>query len=300
MTSCVHTSKGGESVDRILEQMLSQVEQRNTTDKRNAIKEVVQEITLCGLSRGKFFKTAAFYGGTALRIFYGLDRFSEDLDFSLKWPDPSFDLSVYLPILEKEIHSYGLEFNIEVKEKSVDSDIKSAFLKGGTKELMLMFYSDESLTSTIGSSERIKVKFEVDTNPPDYATFETKYRLHPVPYEIMLYDMPSLFAGKIHAVICRAWKNRVKGRDLYDYVFYLSRGASVNLPHLAARLAQSGFIPAGKVVSLDEVKGMLCKRFNEIDFDQARQDVIPFVRNEGALDVWSADFFTSITVGLKE
>jgi predicted nucleotidyltransferase component of viral defense system len=285
-------------VDRILEQMLSQVEQRNTSDRKNAVKEVVQEITLSGLSRARFFKTAAFYGGTALRIFYGLDRFSEDLDFSLKSPDPSFDLSDYLPILEKEIRSYGLEFKIEIKEKSVDSDIQSAFLKGGTKEHILLFYSDDRLANKIGSSERIKVKFEVDTNPPDFATFETKYRLLPVPYEITLYDMPSLFAGKIHAVICRAWKNRVKGRDLYDFVFYLSRGASVNLPHISARLAQSGIIPKGQGISLDDVKGMLCKRFSEIDFAQAKQDVAPFIRNQNALDVWSADFFASITAGL--
>lgn len=287
-------------MDQIIEQMLKQYSMQTVYDKKNGIKEVVQEIVLCGLSRANFFKTAAFYGGTALHIFYGLDRFSEDLDFSLKTSDPSFDFSEYLPILEKEIRSHGLNFKMVVKEKSVDSCIKSAFLKGNTKEHMLMFYADEQLARSIGSSELIKVKFEVDTNPPDCAAFETKYRLLPIPYEITLYDMPSLFAGKIHAVICRGWKNRVKGRDLYDYVFYLSRGAAFNLKHLAARLVQSGHIPAEKQIKTEDVKEILRTRFVNIDYAQAKQDVAPFIKNQNALDVWNTDFFSKITEGLKE
>ena len=115
-----------------------------------------------------------------------------------------------------------------------------------------MFYGDPQLTRSIGGNELIKIKFEVDTNPPDYATFETKYRLLPIPYEVSLYDMPSLFAGKVHAVLCRSWKNRVKGRDLYDYIFYLTRGTAINLPHLNARLSQSGHLPPGKDIRLQK------------------------------------------------
>ncbi|MHB1483714.1 MAG: nucleotidyl transferase AbiEii/AbiGii toxin family protein [Saccharofermentanales bacterium] len=287
-------------MDQIIEQMLKQHNNQTVYDKKNGIKEVVQEIVLCGLSRAGFFKTAAFYGGTALRIFYGLDRFSEDLDFSLKSPDTSFDFSEYLPILEKEVRSYGLNFKTEIKEKSVDSDIKSAFLKGNTKEHMLMFYADERLAFSIGLNELIKVKFEVDTNPPKNATFETKYRLLPIPYEITLYDMPSLFAGKIHAVICRAWKNRVKGRDLYDYVFYISKGTAVNMAHITARLVQSGYIPAEKQITIEDLKEILSKRFTTIDYEQAKKDVMPFIKNHSALDVWNADFFREITKSLKE
>jgi len=279
--------------------MLMQNQTETINDKKNSLKEVVQEIVLCGLSRAGFFKTAAFYGGTALRIFYGLDRFSEDLDFSLKVSAPSFDFSEYLPILEKEMRSYGLNFNIETKDKTADSDIKSAFLKGNTKEHLLMFYADEQLARSIGSNELIKIKFEVDTNPPDYASFENKYRMLPIPYEITLYDMPSLFAGKIHAVICRAWKNRVKGRDLYDYVFYLSRGTAVNLKHLTAWLAQSGYIQQGKQITIEDVKEMLRKRFINIDFAQAKLDALPFIRNPDALNVWNTDFFCKITESLK-
>jgi hypothetical protein len=139
------------------------------------------------------------------------------------------------------------------------------------------------------------VKFEVDTDPPDGATFETKYRLLPIPYEIALYDMPSLFAGKIHAVICRAWENRVKGRDLYDYVFYLSRGTELNLKHLTARLAQSGHIPLEKELNIEDVKELLLMRFANINYAKAIQDVTPFIRNIDALDVWNQDFFSQIT-----
>ncbi|MEI7883804.1 MAG: nucleotidyl transferase AbiEii/AbiGii toxin family protein [Clostridia bacterium] len=287
-------------MDQVIEQMLKQYNTQTSFDKKNGIKEVVQEIVLCGLSRASFFKTAAFYGGTALRIFYGLDRFSEDLDFSLKVTNLSFDISEYQSILEKEIHSYGLSFKMETKDKSVDSDIKSAFLKGNTKEHLLMFYADEQLARSTSFNEIIKVKIEVDTNPPDHATFETKYRLLPIPYSITLYDMPSLFAGKIHAVICRAWKNRVKGRDLYDYVFYLSRGTAVNLAHITARLAQSEHIPAGQKITIEDLKEALYKRFANIDYTQAKQDVIPFIKNLSVLDIWNADFFCRITEGLKE
>ena len=157
----------------------------------------------------------------------------------------------------------------------------------------------DPIARSVSGNEIIKVKFEVDTTPPPHATFERKYRLMPIPYEINLYDMPSLFAGKLHAVICRAWKSRVKGRDLYDYVFYLSRNTPVNLKHLNARLLDSGFEGAREDLSLDEIKEILRRRFESIDFNQAREDVIPFIKNPSAVDVWSQDFFAEITENLK-
>ena len=275
--------------------MLAQHDTETIFDKKNGIKEVVQEIVLCGLSRAGFFKRAAFYGGTALRIFYGLDRFSEDLDFSLVAPDPDFDLEAYLPMLEKELNAYGLHFAIENHEKTVDSDIRSAFLKGNTREHMLIFFRDERLAHSVSGNEVIKVKFEVDITPPPYATFERKYRLVPIPYEVNLYDMSSLFSGKLHAVICRAWKSRVKGRDLYDYVFYLANNTPFNLKHLNARLIDSGFEGATADMSLQDIKEILSRRFDSIDYDQAKRDVLPFIKTPAALDVWSADFFKAIT-----
>lgn len=282
-----------------LGQMLKAYNSENLFERKNAVKEIMQEIVLCGLSRAGFFKKAAFYGGTALRIFYGLDRFSEDLDFSLETADPAFDLKEYFPALEKEVRSYGLKVEITEREKTVDSHIRSAFLKGNTREHMLLFY-DSSIAGSVTGNELIKIKFEVDVDPPKYATFEHKYRLLPAPYEVNLYDMPSLFAGKIHAVLARAWRTRVKGRDLYDYVFYLSRGAAVNLKHLQERLADSGTIEREAPFTIATVKTMLADRFDSIDYSQARRDVEPFIHDPSALDVWSADFFRQITENLKE
>ena len=286
-------------MNSIIEQMLRQHEMETLTDKKNGIKEVVQEIVLCGLSRAGFFKEAAFYGGTALRIFHGLDRFSEDLDFSLMAPDPGFDLLRYLPALERELAAYGFNFKVEDRAKAIDSDIRSAFLKGNTREHMLVFYADERLARSFSGNDTIKIKFEVDTTPPAYATFERKYRLLPIPYEVNLYDMPSLFAGKLHAVICRAWKSRVKGRDLYDYVFYLSQGTPVNLRHLNARLVDSCFDGAREDMTLGEIKDILRRRFESIDYGQARQDVLPFIKNPSAVEIWSKDFFIAITDNLS-
>lgn len=283
----------------VIEKMLSGYHIENIYDQKNAMKEIMQEIVLCGLSRAGFFKNAAFYGGTALRIFYGLDRFSEDLDFSLKTPNLDFDLSRYFPALKKEVNSFGLNVVINEKQKTIESDVRSAFLKGNTKEHFLLFYAGSSNINTIAANEVIKIKFEVDINPPAFANFEHKYRLLPVPYEVNMYDLSSLFAGKIHAVICRGWKNRVKGRDLYDYIFYLSQGPVVNQKHLRERLIQSGYITSHEECQLADIKNMLNEKFDIIDFEQAKRDVEPFIRDISVLNLWSADFFKSITEGLK-
>ena len=282
-------------MQQVLSQMLSKYQINNIEDKKNAIKEIVQEIVLCGLSRGGFFKEAAFYGGTALRIFYGLDRFSEDLDFSLITQNPDFDLTKYFPYIENETKSLGLNFNVTEKIKSVDSNIKSAFLKGNTKEHILSFYEDSEDSKFINKEEAIRIKFEVDINPPTGATYETKFGLLPSPYQVRLYDLQSLFAGKIHACLCRNWKSRVKGRDFYDYIFFLSIGAKVNLENLKAKLVQSKFINENYDLTIDNLKALLNERFENLDIEQAKQDVLPFIKDKTKLDLWSKEFFIEIT-----
>lgn len=286
-------------MDTMIEQMLKGYNLKTIYDQKNAMKEVMQEIVLCGLSRAGFFNQAAFYGGTALRIFYGLDRFSEDLDFSLMDHRDDIEIKSYFPILEKEVRSYGLNVKIEEKEKTTDSHIQSAFLKGNTKEHLLLFYSDYKTFDSVPKNEIVKIKFEIDANPPQYATFERKYRLQPTPYEVNIYDEPSLFAGKIHAVIGRTWRNRIKGRDLYDYVFYLSRGTAVNLKHLRERLIQSSHIEENSNFTLEILKKMLFEKFEIIDYEQAKSDVEPFIRDSTMLNMWSVDFFMQITQGLQ-
>lgn len=204
-----------------------------------------------------------------------------------------FDLAAYFPILEKEVRSFGLNVTVAEKEKMRESNIKSAFLKGNTREHLLLFYANQPIAG-IADSELIKIKFEVGINLPKYATFEHKYRLLPAPYEVNMYDSASLFAGRIHAVICRAWKSRVKGRDLYDYVFYLARRTPVNLKHLRERLLQTGYITEEVECTLEDVKQMLIERFDNIDYAQAKRDVEPFVRDANSLMLWSFDFFKQI------
>lgn len=286
-------------MQQVLAQMLSKYQIRDIDDKKNAIKEIVQEVVLCGLSRGGFFKDAAFYGGTALRIFYGLDRFSEDLDFSLVSQNPDFDLTKYFSYIENETKSLGLNFSVSEKAKSFDSNVKSAFLKGNTKEHILTFYEESNDTNIINKDELISIKFEVDINPPMGATFETKFSLLPSPYQVRLYDMPSLFAGKIHACLCRNWKTRVKGRDFYDYVFFLAMGAKVNLVNLKAKLVQSKFIAEDYDLTIENLKTLLNERFSNMDFAQAKEDVLPFVKDKSKLDLWSKEFFIEITKTLQ-
>ena len=286
-------------MQQVLSQMLKKYKINNIEDKKNAIKEIVQEVVLCGLSRGGFFKEAAFYGGTALRIFYGLDRFSEDLDFSLTTQNPNFDLTKYFPYIENETKSLGLDFSVQEKVKSFDSNIKSAFLKGNTKEHILTFYENSEDAKFINKDEAIRIKFEVDINSPVGATYETKFGLLPSPYQVKLYDLPSLFAGKIHACLCRNWHSRIKGRDFYDYVFFLSIGAQVNLKNLKAKLVQSNFISEDYDLTIDNLKALLNERFENLNFEQAKEDVLPFVRDKSKLDLWSVEFFKEITKNLK-
>ena len=282
----------------ILEQMVEAYQPKNNEEKRNVVKEVMQEITLCALSKAGFFDVAAFYGGTALRIFYGLDRFSEDLDFSLMTKNKDFDLSTYVPSLKRIVQSFGLNVEVEIKHKTLDSAIQSAFLKGDTIEQFLLFYPNDLVTG-INKNEKVKIKFEIDTMPAGLATYETKYRLLPMPYSIKLYDEASLFSGKIHAVICRSWKSRVKGRDLYDYVFYLTRNTKFNLDHLREKLNESHYISQEDKFDVDFVKALLIARFNEIDFNDAKKDVLPFITDTSILDIWSKEFFIAITSQLS-
>jgi predicted nucleotidyltransferase component of viral defense system len=279
----------------IIDQMINKYKPKTLEDKKNAIKEVLQEVILAALSKTDFFNHSAFYGGTALRIFYGIDRFSEDLDFSLLTTHESFDISKYLKPIRDIVNSLGLNFEVSKKEKNSDSNIDSAFIKGNTKETFISIYPNTDDFKQIIHNEKIIIKFEVDVNPPQYANTEIKYRLLPFPYQVRVYDKESLFAGKIHAVIARSWKNRVKGRDLYDYLYYLSLNTKVNLKHLEARLKQTNTIENDLELTKDLLIKILKNRFDTIDYDKAKLDVKPFITNPNSLDLWSKDFFISIT-----
>ena len=286
-------------MNNIIEQMLYKYDIKNTNDEINALKEIIQEIVLSGLSRGNFFNEAAFYGGTALRIFYNLDRFSEDLDFALLEPNKDFDISKYFNYIQKELKAYGINLNITTKEKSFDSNITSAFLKGDTLELILKFFPSEEEHKYNKILKNLKIKLKVDINPPMGATYEDKYKLLPSPHQIKLYDKESLFAGKIHAILCRGWNNRVKGRDLYDYIFFLASDTKVNIELLKNKLIESNYIIEKEKFNINELKKIIINKFEKIDYTKAVEDVKPFIKNIDNLNLWNKEFFIEITNKLK-
>ncbi|MDO5861699.1 MAG: nucleotidyl transferase AbiEii/AbiGii toxin family protein [Thermoplasmata archaeon] len=261
--------------------------------------QAVQEIALYSLSRTDFFDHSAFIGGTALRIFHGLDRFSEDLDFALVEPDPDFDMGVYLPTIEEYAASFGLRVEAKEKRKASETGIESSMIRGNTREMLVLFYPEDSRTKQIPYNDVVKVKMEVNIDPPEGAAFEKKMALLPYPYAVQLYDYPSLFAGKLNAVLSRGWKNRTKGRDLYDFVHYIKHDVPVNMGYLASSLVKKGFVETSDGMDLDEVRSMLVKRFGEIDYEAAKLDVIPFANDPRSYESWCPELFIQLTDSLR-
>lgn len=281
-------------MNEALEFMLKRYQPQNQADYENALKEIIQEIALLGLWRAKFFEKAAFYGGTALRILYGLDRFSEDLDFSLLKRDPKFKLATYLSAICDELQSFGLETSIQEKTKTTDSAIQSAFIKAGTKEQLLKIKAPAFIYQRLHKDKILKIKLEIDIDPPQGFATETKLLLVPIPFHVNSYQLPDLFAGKLHALICRPWKGRVKGRDWYDFVWYISRNIPVRIKHLQKRLEQTKTWPANKKLQREDIIKLLQNKIAQVDFKQAKQDVMPFLKNPQSIEIWSKEFFSEL------
>jgi len=278
-------------VHEAIARMISKYQCRNAEDYTRALREIMQGIVLLGLWRSKFFGKAAFYGGSALRILYGLDRFSEDLDFSLLSPMSGFDIDKYSLALEKELHSFGFEVRVEKRNKAVTSPIQSAFLKANTLNELLAITTDESIVREVHRGQIFKIKLEVDTDPPQGFATESKFALQPIPFAVRCYTLPDLFAGKMHAVLCRNWKHRVKGRDWYDLVWYVANKPELHLAHLEERMRQSGHWSDSKTIDESTFRKLLSNRIEALDVGQAQQEVEPFVKHPEALTVWSRAFF---------
>ena len=279
--------------------MLSRYNCRSTADYENALKEIIQEITLLGLWRSKYFEKAAFYGGSALRILYGLDRFSEDLDFSLLKKNKNFSLNNYCKAIEIELKSFGFSVTIEKKKKLVDSNIDSAFIKAGTLQNMIMIDTPKLTTQRIHPQKKMKIRLEVDVDPPQGFQVEAKYLFRPLPFSVNTYIQPDLFAGKLHAVLCRSWENRVKGRDWYDLVWYVSRDISVHLKHLVNRMRQTGNIKKGIYLTEKMLKEMLLEKVKTINFDKAKKDVENLLKDTSSIKLWSKEYFRAVCHKIK-
>lgn len=272
-------------MNEIYSQMLSAYEQTTEQQKRNATFEVNQQIILAGLYNGGFFDVAAFYGGTCLRIFHSLQRFSEDMDFSLLAPNDDFDFTQYFQPIVDEFAMVGREVEIKKKDKKSFAKVESAFLKDNTDVYDVTFQTEKS----------VKIKIEVDTQPPLKFNTEQKLLLLPRSFMVRCFTLPDLFAGKMHALVYRVWKNRVKGRDWYDFEWYVRHGIPLDFTHLHERALQFNQEDISEESFLEKLK----ERLSTADLNQVKSDVLPFVRNPKELDIWSNDYFLQLADMIK-
>jgi predicted nucleotidyltransferase component of viral defense system len=282
----------------MIKEWIGEYEPKNSEDVLSALREIMQEVALAGLSRTNFFEKAAFYGGTALRIFYGLDRFSEDLDFSLLKADPDFSLEPYFDAIVAEFESVGMKVSIREKNKKERTNIDSAFLKSETewKELVL-----EDIVKQAGikpTNRGMKIKIEVDRQPPPGFATEMKLLTRPFSFYVNCFDRPSLFAGKMHALLFRKWINRVKGRDWYDLEWYIKKGIPLDMHHFMLRAKDTGDWEGGELVP-DDVMGLLHDKIKAVDFENVKADVIPFIKDDAVLNIWSDSYFLDLIEKLK-
>jgi predicted nucleotidyltransferase component of viral defense system len=270
----------------IIQERLNACRCTTEIEEEQALREISQEIVLAALGRTDFFHFAGFHGGTCLRIFYSLNRFSEDLDFALRAPDPKFFLAPYLEQIREEMDSFG--YRLEIDDRSqLDQAVRKAFLKDDS----LGTYLRLDYRPRTGPLRKLRIKVEVDTNPPAGATYRMPTLDYPFPSAIRVFDLPSLFAGKVHALLCR---NYLKGRDWYDFIWYTARGTPINQALLSAALHQQGPWAGGRQTTdaawcARELRALI----ERTDFRKAREDVRRFVkpRELPSLDLWTQDFF---------
>jgi Nucleotidyl transferase AbiEii toxin, Type IV TA system len=273
-------------MNAIIKARLASYKALSELEQENATKEVIQEIALYALWRANFFDVAAFQGGTSLRILHGLPRFSEDLDFMLLRPNPRFQWGPYLKILTSTFEEYGIRPEAVAKE-NMDARIRRAVIKSNSiaNQLDLSFaYSDPR--------RKLRIKLEVDVEPPLYSRDEHSFLDFPVDYEVRHQDLSSNFALKIHALLCREY---LKGRDWFDFSWYVGQGVIPNLPHLEAALRQFGpwSHDSGLSVTPQWLDSTVAAKIDTVNWNRAQSDVRPFLRSAEAasLRLWTIRFF---------
>jgi hypothetical protein len=278
----------------IIENKLNEYKPKTKQEEFNALKEICQEIALCGLSRSSFFKKGAFQGGTCLRILYGLKRFSEDLDFILLKPEKNFSWQQYLKSIELEFISFGL--NLEILDRSeIEGAIKRAFLKENSF-IKILKLKHSYLPS---DKQAIKIKLEIDINPPQGSFYETHYLDYPYPFSVLCQDMPSLFASKCHSLLCRKY---IKGRDWFDFLWYISKKSQINYKFLTNALFQEGPFK-GQKLPIDKkwIIHNLHNKIDEIDWKIVRLDIEAFLKPQDHkyIESWNKDLFFSMLKKLE-
>ena len=281
----------------MIKEWIEEYNPQNEEEILSALREIMQEITLAGLSRTDFFEKAAFYGGTALRIFYGLDRYSEDLDFSLLKPDSNFSIEPYFKAVLDEFMSLGLTVSIKEKKKTKQTAIDSAFLKTETiwQEIVL---EDIIKETGVRSNKTLKIKIEVDRQPPLNFKTEEKLLLRPFSFYVKCFAKPSLFAGKMHALLFRKWKNRVKGRDWYDLEWYIKQGIPLDVTHFLTRAKDTNNWQDDSI-SNEHIIELLDTKIKSVSFSRIKEDVVRFIQNDDDLNIWSPKYFKDLIEKIK-
>ena len=281
----------------VVREMLSRYDVEDPEGARNALREVLQEIVLFGLYEGGFFDTVAFYGGTALRILHRLDRFSEDLDFCLRPGAETLELRTFGRNVEEALRRFEIEASFEPREEVSPGGIVAAQVRTEPLRGILSV----SLVSALGEvvarlprNQTLRIKVEVDTGRARGFEDEESYALYPVPFPLRVLTLPCLFSGKMHALLCRGWGNRVKGRDWYDLLWFLRKGVPLHLPFLEEKLRESGHWAEAHPLQAEDVRRLYRERVERLDVKQARNDLLPFVRDPRALDAWSPSLFSSL------
>lgn len=276
----------------MIKEWIEEYKPQNEEEILSALREIMQEIVLAGLSRTDFFEKAAFYGGTALRIFYGLDRYSEDLDFSLLKPDSNFSIEPYFKAIQDEFKSLGLTVSINKKKITKETAIDSAFLKAQTiwQEIVL---EDIIKETGVRSNKTLKIKIEVDRQPPLNFQTEEKLLLRPFSFYVKCFTKPSLFAGKMHALLFRKWKNRVKGRDWYDLEWYIKKGIPLDVNHFLTRAKDTNDWQDDSI-SKEQIIELLDAKIELVSFSSIKEDVVRFVQNDDVLQIWSPKYFKDL------
>ena len=264
----------------IYDQMVAAYKEQRGTATSNVEQEVMQRIALAGLHRGGFFQHAAFYGGTCLRLFHNLTRYSEDMDFSLIEKRDDIHIENYFPAIIEEFRLAGHEVDIVKKDKKIFGRVESAFLKENTEAYDIKFQTKKT----------VKVKIELDTDPP--LAFDTEQLALQQPYSFMTrcFTLPDLFAGKMHALVYRAWQRRVKGRDWYDFEWYVRWNVPLNFIHLQERIREFSSEEASKESFMSQLREKLATT----DIERVKEDVIGFVDHPHELDIWSNDYFLQL------
>lgn len=281
----------------MIKEWIAEYNPQNEEEIISALREIMQEITLAALSRTNFFEKAAFYGGTALRIFYGLDRYSEDLDFSLLESDSDFSIEPYFNAVLDEFKSLGLTVSIKEKKKTNQTAIDSAFLKAETiwQEIVL---EDIIKETGVRSNKTLKIKIEVDRQPPLNFNTEEKLLIRPFSFYVKCFTQSSLFAGKMHALLFRKWKNRVKGRDWYDLEWYIKKGIPLDVSHFLTRAIDTRDWQEENI-SEKQIIELLYTKIDSVDFSSIKDDVVRFIKNDDVLNIWSPEYFKDLVNKMK-